>query len=77
MHAEGLSVDLNRLVQLILTLLVAGLAFLYLVRNAASRYFDAHAAFASPPAMPSADSCIVCASPAPKKCSRCKAVRYW
>ncbi|KAL2974420.1 hypothetical protein AAZX31_14G104200 [Glycine max] len=86
--AVGASWDLNWFLQLLLSVIVVAIGVHYFVKVTASKYFlvdanfegDHHHALATdamPGALAAADPlCAVCATPAPKKCSRCKAVRY-
>ncbi|KAK7383417.1 hypothetical protein VNO78_29096 [Psophocarpus tetragonolobus] len=86
----GVSWDLNWFLQLLLSFIVAAVGVHFFVKFTASKYFmvdanfegDHHALAESMPtaaaAAAAADDpvCAVCATPASKKCSRCKAVRY-
>lgn len=84
----GVSWDLNWFLQLFLSVIVVALSVHIFVKSTASKYFevaanfegDHHVADAMPAALSAAaddNLCAVCASHASKKCSRCKAVRYW
>lgn len=84
----AVSWDLNWFLQLIFSVLFIAIGLHTLVKNTASRYFEVDANFegdhppptsASMPGVLNVDDpvCAVCASHATKKCSRCKAVRYW
>lgn len=76
--------DLNLLLQLILTAFLFASGLLYLVKKTASKYFEVdanfdrnHQSYAAIPAVEmESDSCAACGQPANKKCSRCKSVRY-
>ncbi|KAL2318000.1 hypothetical protein Fmac_031876 [Flemingia macrophylla] len=86
----GVSWDLNWFLQLLLSVIVVAVGVHIFVKTTASKYFEVdanfegdhhhhqhHLADAMPGVLAAADSlCAVCATPATKKCSRCKAVRY-
>ncbi|KAE8718916.1 Ubiquitin carboxyl-terminal hydrolase 19 [Hibiscus syriacus] len=83
MHVGRVTLDTNWFLQFILTLFVLALGALHLIKNTASRYFEVEADFDRESTMPSipidnnrVSTCAVCSNPAPKKCSRCKSVRY-
>ncbi|KAJ0091249.1 hypothetical protein Patl1_12663 [Pistacia atlantica] len=86
MHVGGITVDLNWFVQFILTSFLIAFGLLHLVKNTASKYFEVDANFEgtdrnrhvmSSISIENDDSsCVVCANPGTKKCSRCKSVRY-
>ncbi|GMI89250.1 ubiquitin-specific protease 19 [Hibiscus trionum] len=82
MHVGRVTLDTNWFLQFIFTLFVLALGALHLIKNTASKYFQVDADFDREPTMPSipvdndVSTCAVCANPAPKKCSRCKSVRY-
>ncbi|XP_044472071.1 ubiquitin carboxyl-terminal hydrolase 18-like [Mangifera indica] len=89
MHVGGgITVDLNWFVQFILTSFLIFFGLLHLVKNTASKYFEVDANFegtdrnrhdlmsSSIPIENDDFSCVVCANPGTKKCSRCKSVRY-
>lgn len=92
MHVSGLSLDLNWLLRFVVTAFFVALGLVHLVRNTASKYFVANFEGAEAPSLPSGgptasntmpgvertvDACVVCGNSANKKCSGCKAVRYW
>ena len=87
MHVAGVSLDLNWFLHLIFTLFAIAFVLLHLVKNTASKYFEVDANFdggadrtvtAQMPGVPINDSaCAVCGGDGVKKCSRCKAFRYW
>ncbi|GMI95132.1 ubiquitin-specific protease 19 [Hibiscus trionum] len=82
MHVGRVTLDANWFLQFIFTLLVLALGALHLIKNTASKYFRPDADFDRRITMPSipidndVSACAVCSNPAPKKCSRCKSVRY-
>ncbi|KAE8701580.1 Ubiquitin carboxyl-terminal hydrolase 19 [Hibiscus syriacus] len=84
MHVGRVTLDTNWFLQFIFTLFVLALGALHLIKNTASRYFEVDSGFDRGPKMPSipidsngdVSTCAVCSNPAPKKCSRCKSVRY-
>ncbi|PON61618.1 Ubiquitinyl hydrolase [Trema orientale] len=84
MHVAGVTLDLNWFLQFIFTLFIIAVGLLHLVKNTASKYFEVDASFEGDPSdrtpMPGVLmddlACVVCGNSGPKKCSRCKAVRY-
>ncbi|PON73149.1 Ubiquitinyl hydrolase [Parasponia andersonii] len=84
MHVAGVTLDLNWFLQFIFTLFIIAVGLLHLVKNTASKYFEVDASFEGDPSdrtpMPAVLmddlACVVCGNSGPKKCSRCKAVRY-
>ncbi|XP_062101166.1 ubiquitin carboxyl-terminal hydrolase 18 [Humulus lupulus] len=85
MHVAGVSLDLNWFLQVIFTVFLIAVGLLHLVKNTASKYFEVGANFEGgdttdrspmPGVLLEDLACVVCGNSGPKKCSRCKAVRY-
>lgn len=70
-----LQLDLNWLLQFVVTAFVVGLGLLYLVKNTASKYFVVESNFEADNKM-LRDCCVVCSNLAKNQCSGCKMVRY-
>jgi ubiquitin carboxyl-terminal hydrolase 36/42 len=90
MLVSAVPLDQNWFLQLLLTVFVIAVGLLHLVKNTASKYFEVDANFEAGgggepshrPPMPGVLTddhavCANCNNSASKKCSRCKAVRYW
>ncbi|VVA11679.1 PREDICTED: ubiquitin [Prunus dulcis] len=85
MHVAGVNLDLNWFLQFIFTAFIIAFGLLHFVKNTASKYFEVDANFEGgdhsdrtqmPGALMEDPVCAVCGNSGPKKCSRCKAVRY-
>ncbi|XP_030475492.1 ubiquitin carboxyl-terminal hydrolase 18 [Syzygium oleosum] len=90
MHVLGFTLDLYWFLQLIFTAFLISFGLIQLLKSTASKYFEVEAGFEGAPptsfhadrgrTMPGAPleaaRCVVCGDDGPKKCSRCKAVRY-
>lgn len=86
MLVSGVSWDLNWFLQLIFSAFVVAVGLHTLVKKTASKYFEVDANFEGeqpahripmPGALMDDPVCVVCGNFGTKKCSRCKAVRYW
>ena len=86
MHVAGVTLDLNWFLQFIFTVFIIAVGLLHLVKNTASKYFEVDANFEGDSTtdrnpmsgvLMDDSACVVCGKFGPKKCSRCKAVRYW
>ncbi|KAI3426517.1 uncharacterized protein J3R85_009868, partial [Psidium guajava] len=88
MHVLGFTLDLYWFLQFIFTAFLISFGLIQLLKSTASKYFEVDASFEGGPSfhtdrgrnMPAvpveAAVCVVCGNNGPKKCSRCKAVRY-
>lgn len=90
MHVAGVTLDLNWFLQFVFTVLVIAVGLLHLLKNTASKYFEVDANFeggggggdhgdrtAMSGVLMDDSSCVVCGKSGPRRCSRCKAARYW
>lgn len=87
MHVAGVTLDLNWFLQFIFTVFIIAVGLLHLLKNTASKYFEVDANFegggdhtdrtAMPGVLMDDLACVVCGNSSGRRCSRCKAVRYW
>lgn len=90
MHVLGFTLDLYWLLQFVFTAFFISFGLIQLLKSTASKYFEVEASFEGGPTYHSGDRgkimpgapveaavCVVCGNDGSKKCSRCKAVRYW
>ncbi|WCJ30469.1 Ubiquitin carboxyl-terminal hydrolase 18 [Euphorbia peplus] len=90
MHVGGITLDLNSFLQIIFSLSLFAFAFLHLLKNTASKYFEVDASFHGGAVAGattdrnqsvvhhpiSMETCANCGDSGSKKCSRCKSVFY-